>query len=310
MKKSMVFVAVALLICCAGNAEMYVLQNGDAYFGCADTYLMDTTAESENNYGGSQLLICGKGGQTMMMKFDVGAFSTSTTIDSAALDIYLLYNLTAGSSTKYDAYKMLQRVDFGDSYGGPQEGAVCWAWREWSADTVTRVGWNADGSYNDGPVADVSYATGSKVTSQPLSASNAVWATIDLTTMVQEWIANPETNHGMIIFFNYYFGSSNFISTTYEYDFQYRPKLSIATSTAPTAAEVTSSANPAVTVEWNATIGNDYLVSEVNDLNDTWTVAEQVEADQTQMKHNDSFGDANKKFYRVEHVPYEVIEIE
>ena len=310
MKKSILFLVIVLLLSGAGYSEVYVLQNSDTYFGCEDTYLLDTAAESENNYGNTELLVCGKDGQTMMMKFDLSAFSATTTIDSAALELFLLYNITAPAQTKYDAYKMLQSFDFGDTYGNQQEGSVCWAWRAWSTDPGSRVGWNADGSYNDGPVANVSYATASKVTSESLTGASHVWAKINLTTMVQDWVVDPSTNHGMIIFFNYFFGSSNFLSTNHDFDFQYRPKLTVVTSTSPTAAEVTSATNAAITVEWDATVGNTYQVFDVNDLNDTWTVAEEGQADLAVMKHNDSPGDMKKKFYRVEHIPYETIEIE
>ena len=138
---------------------------------------------------------------------DPGQIPAGTAITRAYLHAYMYHNVTsAGDQTMHvHPLNIDLRPHIGNKDGEVEAGEMTWYWKAWDT-----VGWGADETGNDGPVAGEDYNTDVFVefTAEDLPGPDAhvdEWYDVDITPIVQAWSdyeSNPATglpNHGVIL---------------------------------------------------------------------------------------------------------------
>lgn len=96
------------------------------------------------------------------MRFDVSTLAPGMVVDSASLALWVIEGGSNGNSLKLDAYRLLRPW---------RQGQVTW-----------NLPWDAPAASTLLTPADVGH-----------------WISLDLTTLVQDWINAPGTNWGLIL---------------------------------------------------------------------------------------------------------------
>jgi hypothetical protein len=153
------------------------LQNGlNGYSGCQDAYI-SKAAETTNYDGYSYTIVCGFSDQDTtnrrrtILKFDLTSIPTNAVITQAKLYLY--------------AYANEQHDPAGGYYTANR------VYTPWSASSVT---WNMPWvDYGGGDIESTPDAQVAKQT------ATGVWYVFDVTSRVQNFIANPSNNNGWVI---------------------------------------------------------------------------------------------------------------
>ncbi len=218
-------------------------QNGVAptsgYTGCQDTY-MSAAAVTTKYEGSTELQVAGMGGGTnrrrAIVKWDMSAnLPTSAVITKATLYLYASSNCQSDpNGGQYAAYRVMT------------------PWTE------AAVSWNMPWVVSGG--ADIE-STQDALTSK--QTTSGVWYAWDVTTRVQNFIANPANNNGWVIK-TYNDGQMNqdwFYANEYAGDLTLHPKLVITDTplipdtTPPQPVTDLAATNPSansITLTWTA----------------------------------------------------------
>jgi hypothetical protein len=149
-----------------------------SYAGVADTHI--ALYEPDANHGGIGTLRLhpnSDGRERILIKFDISQIDPATFVAEARLNLYAWYRTQTYSVEAY-AYRV--RRNWSESKS---------TWNRASASNP----WGIPGCKD--PLTDFDP---SSVATTTLSYTNQ-WYTWDITGMVQDWVANPSANHGLLI---------------------------------------------------------------------------------------------------------------
>ena len=175
------------------------LQQGvDDYLGTQDTFINEW-ASDENHAGDWHLSVRTGGAQISLLRFDVSQVPAEADVALATLKVYAVRR-SNDNSTELKAWMVNRNWEAGAA--------------TWTQATATE-GWEQPGC--NGVPADRSGAA-----SEPaqLLAPN-VWCTLDVTEMVRQWVASPETNRGLLL------GSTGNVGVRYDLAGSEYPKASL-----------------------------------------------------------------------------------
>jgi len=175
------------------------LQQGvDDYLGTQDTFINEW-ASDENHAGDWHLSVRTGGAQLSLLRFDVSQVPAEADVALATLKVYAVRRSNA-NSTELRAW-MVNR-----NWGA---GAATWtqatATEEWE-----QPGCNGVPADRSGDASDPAQ----------LLATN-VWCTLEVTEMVRQWVASPETNRGLLL------GSTGNVGVRYDLAGSEYPKASL-----------------------------------------------------------------------------------
>lgn len=186
----------------------------------------------------TSLWIRGDGAREILIAFDLAGIPSYATIQQATLSMWILYGYPTGQSLSVSAHQLLR--DWKESEA---------TWNK----ATSSVSWEVSGAR--GQTDSVSTPTDSKI----LLNSNT-WVSFDLTSLVAQWVANPASNHGVLLK-GPGVGSMYFKIPASEYTMpaDARPKLqvnfelpSVPPSATPTATQ-TRTRTPSATPVWTVT---------------------------------------------------------
>ncbi len=219
-----------------GGQNVVTLQQGvDGYQGNSDTYISAwTPGENFGDQGAVQ--VKNDSVMTGLLRFDLRSIPPGSTINQATLKLYAYYR---GSSATFDleAYRALRP----------------WVDMEATWDLASAGNpWGLPGG-NDTNVDRAATRTAVQTV-----GSVDTWFELDVTELVGEWVANPGTNHGVLlrgagpISVIYHFASANYPTMSL------RPQLQIdytapEVPATPTPATPTSTEIPTITPTGTAT---------------------------------------------------------
>jgi len=188
-------------------APPIVLQNGlSGYSGCTDSYLRVNAPTT--NYGTyERVVVTGYGSpeyQRTLIRFDLSSVPPGTPVASATLMLYT-WNKQGGGTPPYGLYELTRDWN---------ENEVTWN------NATSGITWTTAGGDYDPTVVD---------TFTPTVAID-VWHDWDVTTLVQQWLATPSSNLGVLIkLVDEELNSENrYNSSDYAADESLRPKLVIS----------------------------------------------------------------------------------
>jgi len=159
-----------------GVPKTLTLQPGvDGYQGLTDTYL-NAWSPGDNFGNEHRFLVRSRDFMFGLMKFDLSALPTTSRVTTATLQVYQ-YNRSNPAPITLAAHRVLRPWD---------EGAATWE------QATANVAWQepgASGSQDRSPtpVDDVDVDR------------DAGWVSLDVTSLVQEWVTHPTDNHGLLL---------------------------------------------------------------------------------------------------------------
>ena len=191
-------------------SETLVLQNGlNGYDGCTDTYVV---MGSNNTQGLKDKLVL-EGyhcpscvDQRVLIRFDLSGFPSATKISKASIALYSTDQPRPGGST-VTIHKITN------------------AWEETEASWIYAKKdklWEKEGADFTTDVA-ATYKYGEELNE---------WHTITITEIIQEYIQNPESNNGLLMYMEPIMHTIRYLSSQNSIQSQ-RPKLLIEGSTVP-----------------------------------------------------------------------------
>ncbi|MBN1402673.1 MAG: DNRLRE domain-containing protein, partial [Anaerolineae bacterium] len=159
------------------NPQTATLQHGSAgYAGAEDTYL-DAWAPDQINGPLGALRVRGDGSQITLLRFAMPEIAPSARVFSATLELY--------ADTRSVARHVLLHVH-----------PLAEAWREdeatWNAPAVGRA-WAAAPIFQQGDAARLG-----AICELPINHVGRFFS-LDVTELVQQWVAQPEENHGVAV---------------------------------------------------------------------------------------------------------------
>lgn len=211
-----------------------VLQNGSAgYDGADDTWLDSFNPDIANGVGSARnfLRLYPGNQQNVLIRFDLTSVIPGLPIHQALLKLYLA-SRTNTNSMWADAYEMK---------------------REWVDGEAT---WNLARS---GVPWDVPGANGlpdrSQVSSglMTLAQPDGTWVTLDVTNLVKKWLAEPESNYGILLQGRPGGGVQYAFRSSDHPDQLYRPKLELYYWQIQVTSTPTPTARPTATPTFTAT---------------------------------------------------------
>lgn len=214
----------------------YVFQQGlNGYTGCADAFI-DRWNPQTNNAASPSLIVRQGGVRSTLIRYALEAVPRSSRVRQALLSLYV-YSLSGDHGLGLVAYRVL---------------------RPWVAEQATyqrashELPWAAEGASQGG----------TDIAAEPVARydlrGTAQWVTLDITSLAQEWIVNPESNLGLVIkgeggvSIEYVFLSSEHLG-----DISLRPKLYVnweAIPATPTATGIPTILRPSATATGIPTI--------------------------------------------------------
>jgi hypothetical protein len=198
-----------------------LLPAGHGFGAQYDTYISQWYPTA--NYDVSNLVIVRQGDiVASLLKFDLRSLPTDTVVHAATLNLYA-YHRTNRGTLYAKAYKV--RRDWTSNQATWDRASNAMAW--------SRAGCNGLGTDRDeAPESTVL-----------LDAENA-WFSLDVTSMVREWVANPATNRGVAL------KGEGGTSVQYEFssceweDVTLRPQLVVSYGELPPTATPTETSTP------------------------------------------------------------------
>lgn len=225
------------------RAEEVILQNGlQQYEGASDATLNGQMEGSRMlNSGHSTVLkVAGvpNGGirQLGMIQFSdlstAGKIPKGAVIQSAKLELYKLkdagneetFSKLQPSQRYLHAYLVLKPWKAGTADGATDEEGVTFSHRKSQGEIPDF--WGNANQIESGPVADIDYDAKKPVASPLEQGVEGEWMSWDVTRFVQQWLENPESNHGVLLLARSYYVGAHFASCEAE-DQQLRPRLVI-----------------------------------------------------------------------------------
>jgi len=160
-----------------GGHNVHMLQQGVyGYLGTNDTYVTAWTP-SGSFLNNANLLVKNDNNYVSLLRFDLGSIPPGSTINQAILRLYA-YNRDKSGTMDLQVYRVL---------------------RPW-IDTETN--WNRASIDNLWGVPGVNDTTTDRAADptavQTVSSLNT-WYELDITPLVADWVANPQTNHGIVM---------------------------------------------------------------------------------------------------------------
>jgi len=157
--------------------ELVSLQRGtDGYRGSTDTYILSW--EAETNFSDSQALIVRQGGVTQsLVRFDLSGLPSPITIKKATLFTYALER----------------------SNENPMMIGIYPLNRHWEAEEATWVMATADEGWLWSGAGSVPWDREGESVSDVVLDEVYHWFPFDLTSLVQRWVDDPESNKGVLL---------------------------------------------------------------------------------------------------------------
>nr|MCW1968755.1 DNRLRE domain-containing protein [Anaerolineae bacterium] len=154
------------------------LQQGvNGYTGVSDTNLYNWSVNS-NNGSNSSLSTSSNKGEKSLIRFDLASIPASSTVQSATLQLFLSHSDATAGTRASELHKL--NVD----------------WLEMQATHSLRktgVAWSGNG-----PQPNSDYVTSAAAVAH--TGSKDVWVTWNVTSLVQDWVNNPASNNGVLMF--------------------------------------------------------------------------------------------------------------
>ncbi len=218
-----------------------VFQNGlDGYNEAVDTTLAGTNDRAKMaNYGGDPVLRVGGvavGGlrQLGLIRFDgltePGRIPPGAKIVSAWLELHKVdepkdsgqYDRVPVANRVVAAHPMLRSWSAGQERGKPSAEGATFTTR--GSTGGLEEFWGEAQQMEDGPVKEVDYDPAIAARAALTPGSGNIWMRWNLTALVQGWVANPDTNHGVLLTARSFYVGSYFASCEAE-SAELRPKL-------------------------------------------------------------------------------------
>lgn len=156
--------------------ELIYQQGTSGYTGVTDTYISQW--QPTTNYGDNVTMLVRQGDvRGTLVRFDLASLPGGITIQQAQLELYALSRSNAGNLT-VEAYRVIRPW---------AEGQATWNL------ATTSTSWGVAGCNQEG-----TDRTAALVDSTVVNTVNA-WHTWDITSAVQQWVASPGTNRGVIL---------------------------------------------------------------------------------------------------------------
>jgi len=189
----------------SSGLTVYTFQQGIAgYNGTSDTFI--NAWEPTTNYANSTALwVKNDNYLSALLRFDLSSLPTDAVIDRATLSLFCLSRNQADRTLMATGYELLR--PWTEDQATWQQASNGQPWATSGADGLT------DRRSN---MADLNIVD-----------SDSTWFDFELTNLVQQWVARPETNHGVIIkgagasSVIYFFASSEYENPNY------RPRLTL-----------------------------------------------------------------------------------
>jgi len=148
-------------------------QGSDGYTGTQGTYF-----DYSSGYNSSPYLTVGADAAVKsLLRFDVSSIPANATVTQATLQLYH-YSRSNGNSLTLGAHRVLHEWVDSQVNRTQRKSGVNWA----------VVGMGSGSDY-------VAPADGTA----PVASSGGAWVSLDVTDMVQAWVANPADNHGVVV---------------------------------------------------------------------------------------------------------------
>jgi len=173
-------------------------QGGDDYLGTQDTFI-NAWAPDENHASDWHLSVRTGGAQLSLLRFDVSQVPAEADVAMATLKVYAVRR-SNDNPTELRTWLVNRNWEAGAA--------------TWTQATATEE-WEQPGC--NGVPADRSGAASDPA---QLLAPN-VWCTLDVTEMVRQWVASPETNRGLLL------GSTGDVGVRYDLAGSEYPKASL-----------------------------------------------------------------------------------
>ncbi|HWL51869.1 MAG TPA: DNRLRE domain-containing protein [Chthoniobacteraceae bacterium] len=230
-------------LACSLFAGEIVLQNGlNDYQGASDAALYGQhEVQQSRNYGqAATLKVAGvaHGGMKnlALIRFGdltaPGALPAGAQVRQATLRLYKVgepedrgqYEKAAPGQRVIRATRLLTPWVAGTKNGEPEEGSVTFACRAFQEEIPTF--WGKANRVENGPVKGIDFEEESAVSCRLTPGEESVWMEWDITAFVREWVADPATNHGLLLSARSFYIGSYFASCEAEEAF--RPQLEIS----------------------------------------------------------------------------------
>lgn len=204
------------IFCANLQADEVTLQDGlNSYEGATDTYLSGNPESTRTlNYGASPTLAVsgvvttGTGKGALIQFSDLtgtGKIPPGAAIQNATLELFKIKDY--GTQTVYDglqpqdrrlnAFRVIIPWIAGVGQGSKDDTGATFEQR--SSRDGTPVPWGENNKSINGPVREVDYTRKGSATADPVFGEKGVWVSWNVTEFVQQWIDDPQSNHGMII---------------------------------------------------------------------------------------------------------------
>jgi len=197
------------------------LREGDDYMGVSDTYL-DAWAQ-DRNYGRDYKMSARQGSvKVPLLRFDLALIPSHASVKRAVLHLYA----TSRSNPS------------------PLRLSVAQVSRFWDPNQVTWMKTTASEAWAQPGARDAASDRSREIYASALVDSERRWTEWDITELVQQWVADPQGNHGLLMLAEGSVSVQYDFSTSQWYPEDYRPYLEVefvALSPSPT---ITSSPEP------------------------------------------------------------------
>jgi len=203
----------------------------NAYDGVEDTYI--SSWDPLENFGDAlDLQLRSIGVKRVLIRFDLSDFPPGTTIYEASLDLRTNYYRSRTDSIPVEIYRMKQ---------------------EWSEDEATWRERLAGQEWDDPGADGVDDRYPDPVATLVLDTVNT-WYSVDLTDLVQDWVANPGSNYGLMldgveVTNEYRFWSSDYTSVSLRPELCLTYLIATATPTTTPTETPTPTLTPSPTLE-------------------------------------------------------------
>jgi hypothetical protein len=166
------------------------------------------SSEEKMNFGGSvSLKISGGKSRKTLIKADLSSAPQNRELLKASLQVFVL-KISYPSSPMLLAFKVMEPWSEGTKSWGVFPDGVTWLEHDYiDHDNSTTNNWMTSGGDFD-RLSNHGYGANGLI--KRASATVGEWISIDITPVVQEWIDNPNTNHGLLL--RGIMRSGNFIS--------------------------------------------------------------------------------------------------
>jgi len=159
------------------DTKLVIFRQGeDGYTGCADTRI--SVERPDSNFASQELVIGAKGGQGSLIRFDVSSLPANALIQQAVLGIFV------------------------SNYGertSPVQAGVYMVRREWKETEATWLHATAAQLWGLPGCSEVPDDREGTALDEAMLYERDTWVTWDVAAAVQEWIADPEANHGLLL---------------------------------------------------------------------------------------------------------------